>query len=55
LYENRTLKPDEIVLGMGIEKMGRMMAGVNLTKIHVSICGIVTMKLYNYYMIVKYF
>jgi hypothetical protein len=34
IYENRRMKPVEIVLRMGDERKGRMMERINLTKIY---------------------
>jgi hypothetical protein len=34
MYENRIMKPVEIVLRMGKDRRGRMMEEVNLTKIY---------------------
>jgi hypothetical protein len=55
MYENRTVKPVEIVLRWG-EGWGRMMRGVNLIKIHCKhICKCHNVYLYNYYMLINTF
>jgi hypothetical protein len=36
IYENRAMKPAEIILRKGARKMGKMMAGVNLIKLQTS-------------------
>jgi hypothetical protein len=53
IYENRSMKPVEIVLRWGDREEGRMMEGVKLRYIVNTYVNISMYPLYNYYMLIK--